>query len=156
MRHSLGLLLVLITTSAMLAEHQSIHSQFGFFIAVGYARLQSPDEAYIYGITNLPPQSVLRVACSDFIGQGSHIVGEDARVVVAPNGLFRVSLPSKQPYEFKNNMICSVVFGAEDQTASVQKITGRHGENLGDPRINSQVLTSSGGHYLEAETVLHS
>jgi hypothetical protein len=128
--------------------------RIGFFIAIGYARLQTPDDAYIFGATNLPSNSVLRVTCSDFIGQGSHIVSKDTKVTVAQNGLFQVSVAPKQSYKFKSNMICDVAFHAWDQPAAVLKFTGRHGEKLGKPGVNSQVGIYSGGQYLEAVTVL--
>jgi hypothetical protein len=95
------------------------------------------------------------VKCYDFIGQGSHLVSQDASITVPPNGLFQISVAPKQPYEFKSNMICTVAFHAWEQPASVLKITGQHGERLGDTRINSQIGIYSGGRYLEAETVLH-
>lgn len=158
MRNWLGVSILLLTTSLVLAEHDlgQCAPQFGFFIAIGYARLQSPDEAYIYGATNLPSGSVLTVMCDDFIGQGSHIVSKDTTVTVAQNGLFHVSVASKQSHEFKSNMICSVAFHAWDQPAAVLKITGSHGERLGRVTTNSQVGIYSGGQYLEAITVLHS
>ncbi|MBV9075839.1 MAG: hypothetical protein JOZ10_19620 [Acidobacteria bacterium] len=157
MRQLLVLVIILLTGSGVAAEHNSAQCapQNGFFIAIGYARLQSPHEAYIFGATNLPSGSVLAVACRDFMGKGSHTVSKDAAVTVAPNGLFQVSVVPEQSYEFKNNMICDVTFHAWQQQAVVLKITGRNGERLGDGTTNSQVLTYSGGQYLEAVTVLH-
>ncbi len=158
MRNWLGLSILLLTTSLVPAEHDrgQCVPQIGFFIAIGYARLQSPDEAYIFGATNLPSGSVLTVMCDDFIGYGSHTVSKDTTVTVAPNGLFQVSVAPKGSYEFKTNMICSVSFHAWQQPAAVLKITGRHGEMLGKETTNSQVGIYSGGQYLEAVTVLHS
>jgi hypothetical protein len=158
LKYFLGVLIVLLGTSTLGAEREAAQGipHIGFFIAVGYARLQSPDHAYIFGATNLPRQSVLMVTCSDFIGQGSHVVGEDRDVTVGATGLFQSSIRPKQPYEFKSNMVCSVAFHASGQPAAVQKMTGLHGEKLGTPSINSQVGIYSGGQYLEAVTVLHS
>jgi hypothetical protein len=157
MRHCLVLSIVLLTTSAVLAEHYPVQCtpQIGFFIAIGYARLQTSDNAYIFGATNLPSDSVLSIMCYDFIGQGSHIVSKDTTVTVAQNGLFQVSVAPRGSDHFKSNMICSVTFHAWNQPPAVLKVTGRHGEKLGNPGINSQVGIYSGGQYLEAETVLH-
>lgn len=157
MRYFSGLAIFLLTAGVVLGEHTPLQCtpKIGFFIATGYARLQSPDEAYIFGATNLPSGSVLMVMCYDFIGQGSHIVSKETKLAVAANGQFQVSLAAKQPYQFKNNMICSVSFDAWDQPAAVLKITGRHGERLGTPTTNSQIGIYSGGQYLEAITVLH-
>jgi hypothetical protein len=157
MRKRLGLSILLFTASFGRAEHDvgQRTPQMEFFIAIGHARLQSPDEAYIFGATNLPSGSVLRVECDDSIGEGSHVVSRDTTVTVAESGLFHVSVAPKQSQEFKNNMICSVAFLSFDQPAAVLKITGRRGERLGDLDTNSQIGTNSGGQYLEAETVLY-
>jgi hypothetical protein len=153
----LGLFIVLLANSAVSGEpdRSGCVQPVGFFIAVGYARLQTPDHAYIFGSTNLPPSSALMVKCYDFIGQGSHLVSQDATITVPPNGLFHFSVAPKQPYELKGNMICTVAFHAWKQPAAVLKKTGQRGEKLGDARINSQIGIYSGGQYLEAETVLH-
>jgi hypothetical protein len=156
MRHQVGFLLFLIVSvgSAVRAQNPALQRN-GFFIAIGYARLQTPDHAYIYGVTNLPPHSVLYVSCSDFIGQGSQVVSQKLKAVVGEDGLFQASLAPKQNVAFKRNMICDVSFHAWDQPAEVLKITGQHGEKLGNPVTNSQVGIFSSGRYLQAETVLH-
>jgi hypothetical protein len=153
MRNWLGLSILLLTTSFVPAEHDPVQRtlQIGFFIAVGYGNLQSPDEAYIFGGTNLPSDSHLTVLCSDLAGQ---IVTKDTTVTVERNGLFQAHVVPKGSYELKRNMLCSVNFHAWPQPAAVQQITGRNGEKLGSPSINSQVCTYSGGQYLEAATVL--
>jgi hypothetical protein len=157
MRNWLVVSVLLFTASFGRAEHdvRQRTPQIGFFIAIGYARLQSPDEAYIFGGTNLPSGSVLNVDCEDFIGEGSHVVSRDATVTVDQSGLFNVSVAPKQSQQLKNNMICSVDFHRWNQPAAVLKITGRHGERLGNVTSNSQIGTYSGGQYLEAITVLH-
>lgn len=135
MRLNLLLSIALLTTSGIPTQHDpaKCSPQIGFFIAIGYARLQTPDDAYIFGVTNLPSDSVLRATCSDFIGQGSNIVSKYLTLTVAQNGLFKSSVVSKGSYKFKSNMICSVAFHAWDQPAAVLKVTGRHGEKLGIP-----------------------
>jgi hypothetical protein len=157
MRVCLVLSIALLTTRAIPTQHDpaKCSPRIGFFIAIGYARLQTPDDAYIFGVTNLPSDSVLRATCFDFIGQGSHTVSKDTALTVAQNGLFKASVVSKRSHEFKSNMICSVAFHAWNQPAAVLKITGRYGEKLGNPAINSQIGIYSGGQYLEAVTVLH-
>jgi len=156
MRRQVMVLLVFIAgvCGAQQAQNRAVERN-GFFIAVGYARLQSPDHAYIYGATNLPSRSVLYVACYDFVGQGSQVVSQKLKVVVGVDGLFQASVAPKQNVVFKNNMICDVSFHAWDQPADILKITGQHGEKLGSPATNSQVGIYSGGRYLAAETVLH-
>jgi hypothetical protein len=117
-----------------------VHAADWIFYRYWLCELQTPDDAYIFGATNLPSDSVLRVTCSDFIGQGSHIVSKDTKVTVAQNGLFQVSVAPKQSYKFKSNMICDVAFHAWDQPAAVLKLTGRHGEKLGKRGIKLEFI----------------
>jgi hypothetical protein len=152
-RHFVRFSIIVLAASAVLAQKDPVQRtpQIGFFIAVGYGNLQSPDEAYIFGGTNLPSDSHLMVLCFDLAGQ---IVTKDTTVTVERNGLFRAHVVPKGSYELKRNMLCSVNFHAWGQPAAVLQITGRNGEKLGSPSINSQVGTYSGGQYLEAATVL--
>jgi len=137
-----------------LARAESIPDS-GFYIAVGYARLQSSEDVYVFGATNLPEGSVLNVEVENYIGEGSTITSKGAVAKVGSDHLFRADLLPKKGAEFKNNMICNIIFAYKPQDPVVQTVTGTHGERLGDPARNSQVLTVSGGQILEATTVVH-
>jgi hypothetical protein len=160
MRFFVAMLIALVATSWAGAggpdDSGSCRPQIGFFIAIGYARVGTPEDAHIWGATNLPPDSVLSATCYDFIGEGSHAVSKEMTVKVSADGLFSASLTPKESYRFKDNMMCSVSFlPTHQQPMAVTEVTGRKGERLGNVDTNSQIGTNSGGQYLEAETVLH-
>lgn len=159
MRSLIGVLITLLAMAGTGAtgsdDSGSCHLKVGFFIAIGYARVGTPEDAHIWGATNLPPDSVLSTTCYDFIGEGSHAVSKEVMMNVSPDGLFSASLTPTESYEFKDNMVCRVAFlPTYNQPKAVTQITGRNGERLGNVGTNSQVGTNSGGQYLEAITVL--
>ena len=159
MRFFIGILIALLAASSAAVsasdESHPCQPQNGFFIAIGYARIGTPEGAKIWGATNLPPDSTLSATCYDFIGEGSHAVSNEATMKVSADGLFSASLTATESYQFKDNMVCRVAFlPTYNQPKTVTDITGRKGEKLGNVGTNSQIDTNSGGQYLEAITVL--
>jgi hypothetical protein len=143
-----------VRTNDGIARAQSI-PHLGFYIAVGYAKLQSPLDVYLFGVTNLPEGSALDVGIENYVGEGSTIVSKDIVMKVGSDHLFHADVIPKEGLEFKNNMICNIIFAYRPQDLAILNITGRHGERLGDPARSSQVMTVSGGQILEATTVVH-
>jgi hypothetical protein len=115
-------------------------SAVGYYMAAT-ARVQDDDLIYVFGASNLPPGSILTIHIYDFIGEGSHILNEDATATVGSDGVFRVGVKAAKQAKFKINQVCDVVFSSNypKQLASVIKIVGKAGENLGNTGTNPQV-----------------
>lgn len=103
----------------------------------------------VKGASNLPVGSRIAVSLSDFVGFQSSILSETATVTLGGTGLFEVALRPLTGKNFKDNMVCDLVFLPSSQSVAVQKVVGTKGESLGIDS-NPQVGKNSGEYYLEA------
>lgn len=137
-----------ITSAVLLRAAEQRHAPRPRLRAVGYyialrATLKGSDEVDLFGATNLPKGSLLTVYVADYVGRGGAIITPqpDCVVIVGRGGLFRKMLRPRAGLSFRVGMICGAGFGGNHprQPAGVVRVAGRHGERLGDPRMNPQL-----------------
>jgi len=109
------------------------------------------DSVDVSGATNLPAGSVIAVAILTHIGQGGERLNhENTEIAVNHDGSFSASLPARHGVVLRGNMVCVLSFHPNLQFKKITKIVGERGERLGDPTINPEIETYSGGYYLRA------
>jgi hypothetical protein len=150
---SISLLVTLTLAAVVCTEAQPAKSLAAptFYIAASAEYYNASTTLDVKGASNLPPGSRLRVSLYDFIGYKSSVLSEDEDVVLNKDGFFEVTLKPLQEKQFKDNMVCDILFSPImiPQNPSVLAISGKKGELLGGEH-NPQVHKNSGGYYLEA------
>ena len=139
-----------------LGTNNGIHPTAMRYYIMTKAMLITDETVSVFGASNLPAGSVLTVHVNDYIGEGSTTLNDEARAVVAKDGLFQVAIHPRNPLKFRTNMVCSVVFEPHDpgQPRAVINVVGPDGQHLGSHETNPEALDYPTGTLLVDYTVV--
>jgi hypothetical protein len=114
-----------------------------------------PDELRVVGASNLPTGARLYLNVDRYIGEGGNAINESASAVIGEGGLFETTLHPTKGNQFQHNLVCDIGFATRTdppQPASVLRVVGNRGEQLGFPK-NPQVEVMSGENFTLIERI---